>query len=323
MFAMAAIVAVVYRQPARAQGAGSAAPAAGGNGGGGTAVWVFKPKDISFVPPNKPVWHIADILAAHKGQTDWAQTVMKDQWFVIQYISLGPGKKTPVSYASDTVRWFIIKSGQAKFTIKGQEPFIASKDFMVQVPMRTAYSIETVGNEPSVRFEVRVADDGPVFPVADNPTPPDAPPGYTTVKVSSGIKATTPDPTRKTYLDFDKDMVNNPNPAPRGAGGDNFFVRDARGFEVPIRGAAVPPPPDTNIGHFHLGLAEWWYVLEGEVDVKIEGVPDVVKGYYGDLIYSPQGAYHRTALVGKPFSTRVASGAVTDSGSSFTQITAP
>src|SRR5437762_697763 len=126
------------------QGRG-AAPAPAGAGGGSLEAWVFKPKDIGFHAPNKPVWHVADIVAAHKGQTDWAEPVMKDQWFLLQYISLGPGKKTPVSYASDTVRWFIIQSGQAKFTIQGQEPFVATQDFLVQIPMRTPYSIETVG----------------------------------------------------------------------------------------------------------------------------------------------------------------------------------
>jgi len=308
---------------AHAQDSGAPAARAGNANRPPPAVgWVFKPNDISYKAPNKPVWHIADILAAHKGQTDWAQPVIKDQWFLAQYISMGPGQKTRTEEESDTLIWFIVQSGQIRFTIKGVDPFVASKDFMVQVPMRTPFSMETVGDTPSVRFEVRTADNAPIFPVADNPTPPKAPPGYTTVKVDIGGAGGAMGPsysdTMKPYLDFDKDVVNNPNPPPARGGGGNFFVRDAHGFAVPIRGAGVPLPPDSNIGHFHLGLAEFWYVLEGDLDVKIEGVPDIVHGHYGDVVYSPHGAYHRTTLVGKPFSTRVAEGSVTDSGVALT-----
>src|SRR6516225_833129 len=116
--------------------------------------WVFKPKAAPYVEPNRPVWHVTDILAAHKGQANWAQPVVKDQWFDVQYISMRPGEKTPTSYQADTVIWFVVYSGQIRFTVKGHDPFVASKDFLVQLPMRTPYSMETVGDAPSVRLEV-------------------------------------------------------------------------------------------------------------------------------------------------------------------------
>ena len=64
----------------------------------------------------------------------------------------------------------------------------------------------------------------------------------------------------------------------------------------------VPLPPPNVIGHFHTGQAEWWYVLEGNMATRIEGQGDVY-GDHGDFIYSPQGAYHQTIMLGKP-STR-------------------
>ena len=279
-----------------------------------TLAWVFKPKLAPYVAPNKPVWHIADILAAHKGQANWSQPVIKDRWFNVQYISMGPGEKTRTSFQADTIIWFVVYSGQIRFTVQGHDPFVASKDFIVQVPMRTPYSMETVGDAPSVRLEVRRADSAQVFPVADNPTPPKAPAGYEAVKVevhtpgSAAAHEETP-----LYLDYDSKVINNPNP-PQRVG---FFVRDAGGFAVPIRSAATPIPPASNIGHFHTGLAEFWYVLEGDMDVRIEGLPDLVKSHQGDLVYAPMGRYHRTIMVGSPKSTRLAMGGVTDSGASF------
>jgi len=275
--------------------------------------WVFKPKAAPYVEPNRPVWHVTDILAAHKGQANWAQPVVKDQWFDVQYISMRPGEKTPTSYQADTVIWFVVYSGQIRFTVKGHDPFVASKDFLVQLPMRTPYSMETVGDAPSVRLEVRVAGSSQVFPLADNPTPPAAPPGYEAVKVQVHTPASTANESSPIYLDYDKDVINNPSP-PQRAG---FVVRDANGFAVPIRSAATPIPPAGNIGHFHTGLAEFWFVLEGDMDVRIEGLPDLVKAHQGDLVYAPMGRYHRTIMVGSPKSTRLAMGGVTDSGAAF------
>ena len=120
------------------------------------------------------------------------------------------------------------------------------------------------------------------------------------------------------FLDYDKEVVNSPNP-PKRLG---FFVRNANGFAVPIRSAPTPIPPN-DIGHFHTGLAEFWYVLEGDMDVRIEGLPDLVKGHHGDLIYAPMGRYHRTIMVGAPFSTRLAMGGVTDSGAALMPLTGP
>jgi mannose-6-phosphate isomerase-like protein (cupin superfamily) len=265
-----------------------------------TLAWTFKPKVAAYIAPNKPVWHITDIVASHKGQANWTQSAVKDQWFHVQYISMAPGEKTRTSYQADTVVWFVVYSGQLRFMIQGHDPFIATKDFLVQVPMRTPYSMETVGDTPAVRLEVNVAGSSQVFPVDTNPTPPMAPPGYEAVKIGARSPASTADKPAPVYLDYDKDVINNPNPPSR----IGFFVRDSNGFAVPIRSAPTPIPPDTDIGHFHTGLAEFWYVLEGDMDVRIEGLPDLVKAHQGDLVYSPMG-------------TRLAMGSIIDSGASF------
>ena len=62
-------------------------------------------------------------------------------------------RPVPQFYGDDRTVW-VVWGGKIRFTIKGQQPFVATKGFLVQVPLRVPYSMETVGDEPSLRFEV-------------------------------------------------------------------------------------------------------------------------------------------------------------------------
>ena len=316
--ALAAVSLCLLPQTVNAQPAAGAPPAAGaaapGRQGGGQRepnipVYTFKPNDISYKAPMKPVYHIADIIAAHKGQTDWEQPVVKDQWFFIQYISMGPGKKTPISMQGDTSIAFIINSGRVRFTFKNFPAIEAGEDGMVSIPARVPYSIETISDTPSIRFEVRNVVAGTLFPVADNATPPVAPPGYTTVKVDCNCMLGSVKDMKPNYFDYGGWAKANPTVArasipPKGTA--NFFMDDNLFINTSRSVTGVPLPPPNVIGHFHTGQAEWWYVLEGNMATRIEGQGDVY-GNHGDVIYSPQGAYHQTIMLGKP-STRTPAG---------------
>ena len=121
---------------------------------------VWSPKAIKpgdWTPPHKPHTKLADLLARHKGKAEWVETVVDDDTLHAEYISMGPGQKTPRRMNADTREWWVVQSGQIRFTIDGIEPFVASKGFLVQVPYRTMYTMETVGSEPSLRFEVNIA----------------------------------------------------------------------------------------------------------------------------------------------------------------------
>ena len=108
-----------------------------------------------------PPGGLADILARHKGKRDWAETEVLTRDYIGEYVSMGPGQKTKTLFwADDRVFWWV-QSGQMKVSIEGQEPFIASKGFLVQVPYSIPYSMETVGDEPVLRFEVRAAGEVP------------------------------------------------------------------------------------------------------------------------------------------------------------------
>jgi hypothetical protein len=99
--------------------------------------------------------------------------VVKTDRYHAQWISMAPGEKTrTIFYADDRTVW-IVWGGQVRFTIKGQEPFVATKGFLVQTPLRMPYSLEVVGNEPALFFEVRRNDTCPAMSsMKARPCPP-------------------------------------------------------------------------------------------------------------------------------------------------------
>src|SRR5262245_14652943 len=138
-----------------------------------------------WVAPNKPWTKLSELLAKHTGQTDWTETIVSDDLLHGDYISMGPGKKTPRRMNADTREWWIVQDGQIRFTIDGIEPFVASKGWLVQVPYRNLYQMETVGDRPSLRFEVNVANATKMYPLDETPVPV---PGkaFTTVRLQGG-----------------------------------------------------------------------------------------------------------------------------------------
>ena len=133
----------------------------------------------------KPVWRLSEILATHKGQADWTEPIVNDAYLHADYISMGPGGKTPRRFNADTREWWIIQDGQIRFTIEGQEPFVASKGFMVQVPYRNIYSMETVGDKPSLRFEVNISGATKDYPGDEKPP---SMPGVEFIKITVSSK---------------------------------------------------------------------------------------------------------------------------------------
>jgi mannose-6-phosphate isomerase-like protein (cupin superfamily) len=83
-------------------------------------------------------------------------------------------------------------------------------------------------------------------------------------------------------------------------------VSDDRGFSNVIRGRGTPTPPSTDLGHFHTYGAEFWFVAEGQIDVQIEGVDELVSGFPGDIITAVRGRFHRASAGGTGMATRIA-----------------
>jgi mannose-6-phosphate isomerase-like protein (cupin superfamily) len=257
--------------------------------------WSAQPsKPTPWVAPNKPHWKLSEILAKHARQQSWSEDIVRDRDFTARYISMAPGEKTKTQfYADDRVVW-IVQAGELKVTIEGQPDFVASKGFLVQVPYRTPYSMETVGSVPSLRFEVTATRAAPLYPLTETPTPLA---GKKYVKVSYTGHGEYDD-VNKPYLDFEKTIV-----AANGRGGP--FAKDDKTWVNIIRGPAQPTPPPTNLGHFHVDFSEFWFVLEGSIDYLIEGQA-LFTAEQGDVVYVPQGRWHRASSGGTGMATRVA-----------------
>jgi mannose-6-phosphate isomerase-like protein (cupin superfamily) len=266
--------------------------------------YAWAPKSTAEHPwkaPQKPIWRLSEIVAAHQGHASWTEQIVLDHDYDAKYIQMAPGEKTRTLFWADDRIFFVVWGGQIRFTIQGQQPFVAAKGFLVQVPYRTPYSMETVGSEPALRFEVVRSGRTPLYPTDSTATPPAAPPGKEYIKTRY---VTPPDPytdMNKPYVDFEKDYVHNPaNPQ-----GDFAFVKDTDNFMNIIRGPGIPTPPDTSKGHFHIDYNEFWFIAEGKIDYLMEGMK-VFTAEPGDVVYAPMGRWHRASFGGNTIDTRIA-----------------
>ena len=274
-----------------------------------TIDWAPKPKALpDYTGVNKPVTRLSEVLARHKSQASWSEDVIETERYSAKWIQMAPGEKTRTQFHSDDRTVWVVWGGQIRFTIHGQAPFVATKGFLVQVPFRVPYSMETVGSEPSLRFEVTRGGAIASYPATREeggaPPPRD---GHHYVKVSypptlvaGGMDSYTDK--NKPYLDFFKDYIERyPTGGPRGG----LFVGDHDNQAAIIRGQGVPTPPDTNKGHFHIGNDEFWFVLEGRIDYRMEG-----KGLFtantGDVVLALPGRFHRASWANGQMDTRLA-----------------
>lgn len=262
---------------------------------GATEAWAPQPVRLApFTRPNQLIRKLSDVQARHRNQKSWSETMALTRDYIAEYIQMAPGERTKAQFWADDRIFWSIQSGQVRFHIEGQEPFVASKGFLVQVPYRNVYWMETVGDEPSLRFEVRSAGQVPSHPVTE--TPPSVP-GWKFVRATYTGKDTYND-VNKPYLDFQKTIV-------EGGGRGGGFVRDDHTWANVIRGRGAPPPPSTQWGHFHENFDEFWIVLEGQIDLLVEG-ERLVSGTTGDILFAPRERWHRASFGGTGMSTRLA-----------------
>ena len=277
--------------------------------GGRIDAWAPMPEKPSpFVPPNKPLTKLSDLLAKHKGHKDWSEVIVNDNLFHGSYISMAPGAKTPRQFQQDNRAFWIVQDGQIRFTIEGVEPFVASKGFLVQVPKRLVYSMETVGDVPSLRFEVLMANSQTMYPADETPTPSR---GIKYERVSIANAKGTYDDANVPFIDYNL-VMSGAKPKPKK--NPTQFVGDAHdggyvnvGIANIIRGdpKAEKPASDNDKGHFHLTGPELWFMLEGQNEFKIGDVPIFVASQ-GDIVYAPAQVWHRPRHVGNGMATRLA-----------------
>jgi len=126
---------------------------AAGENGPPRIVWAaHKSPETNYGKINKPIWHIADVLKAHKGQARWSQQVLLNRDFDGHYVQMAPGDKSKCMFWADDRAWGWVYSGQVKVTIDGQEPKVLPKGWVFNVAPRLSYCLETVGTEPVVYY---------------------------------------------------------------------------------------------------------------------------------------------------------------------------
>src|SRR6185369_7719953 len=246
-----------------------------------------KAKPAGWTGVHRAHTKLTDVLARHAGQKDWSETVVDDESLFAQWISMGPGQKTPRRMNGDTREWWIVQSGSLKFTVEGREPVVATKGFMVQVPYRTLYQIENVGNEPALRFEVNVTRARKLYPMDETPVPV---PGfdYVATKVTGGRGTLNAE--NRAVVDFNQVVAGKERGGP--------FVSDDRAFANIILGNYQRPAASEK-GHFHEEGSEFWLIMLGKVRYKIEGLAEF-EAEPGDVVYAPRQTWHLASNGGEP-----------------------
>lgn len=243
-----------------------------------------------WVAPHRPHYKLSEILASHAGQAAWSQTLVQDAHWTARFIQMAPGEKTKRLFYGDTEMFWVVQSGQMRVSIEGLEPFIAEKSVIVQVPARTPFHVETLGNAPVLRFEVTHAGEMPVYVAEETPTPI---PGHKYVRVAYAPPAAALNP-EQIYLHFDRDVV----------GGKRPVVRFLKSGSL-IRGMSVPTPSADDEGHWHVETSEFYFIMEGKLDYLLEG-QKLFTVEQGDVVYVPRGRFHRNNFTGGGMATRLA-----------------
>lgn len=260
--------------------------------------WAPKPTQPSpWVPPNKPHTKLTDLKAKYKGKADWREVIVSDDHLQAEYISMAPGGKVSRRFHPDTREWWVVMDGQIRFEIEGQQPFVATKGSMVQVPMQTIYAMETVGEQPSLRFEVNIAKAKTLYP--KEVEPPNTP-GIHWIPVRLGRKPAPYDRGNQPHINL-YDLAKDPKY--RGS----RFVHDDRAVSNIIYGYEkdLPPLNPKDRGHYHPECAEFWLIMAGQIRYPIEN-HGVIIAEAGDVVYAPIFTFHAPRFHGPGPSCRLA-----------------
>lgn len=276
-------------------------------------VYTWTPKPVALAPykaPNKPRTTIADVRAkispANQSKT-WHQPVVSDQALQASWVQLAIGDQSPAMFVSDTRAAFIVWEGSIEFTIGNTasttQTFTATKGSMVQVPARTQFQMKNVGATPSLHFEIFTADAKITYPRAAASLP----------KPQAGMlwALTRQDPGPETLNNYSSNgtaLANNVThrnfyDAPAAfefAKAPGLFVNAIRGS---ARDCNMQSP--TALGHRHINYGEFWFIMEGQIQYNLEGIPPFVSEV-GDIVYVPAGRWHSAANYCPGNDTRIA-----------------
>jgi quercetin dioxygenase-like cupin family protein len=257
-----------------------------------TIAWAPKPiKTPAYTPPQKPWIKLADLKARHKGERDWRELLVDDGRLTAEYFWAAPGGKVSKRFHPDTREWFAVVEGEIRVEIEGQAAFTAIRGSLVNIPRQTVYSLETIGNQPSLRFVVNVAGAKTLYLQENDLPPPSADAKWQAVSINR---------TPARYDEFNRPHLNIHEEAAGSAkysGGR--FVRDDKSEMLVIYGreSNLPPLDPADKGHFHAESAEFWLVFAGQIRYAFEGQAPFVASE-GDVVYVPADTWHATRFHG-------------------------
>ena len=263
-----------------------------------TAVWAPKPEQLPPYPASqRPHVKIAELKARHARQPAWREVVVDDGYLQAEYISAAPGSIVSKRLHPDSRAWWVVMDGRMRVEIEGQPAFVATKGSMVQVPKQTFYSMETLGDTPSLRFAVNIANAKTIFPQEGKPP---AVSGTRWVTLTMNRAPAAYDNGNQPHINLYEAAK-----APKYTGAP--FVRDERvsanviyGFEKDL-----VPIPQAGRGHYHPDSPEFWLVMAGQIRYAFENREPFVADE-GDVAYVPSGTYHLARFHGPGPSTRLA-----------------
>ena len=261
------------------------------------ASWAPKSEPGKYPTGARPHTKWAEVLGKHKGQNEWREPVVHDDYFDADFVAMAPGAKVSARFHPDTRAWWIVRDGEVRFNIEGQESFTARKGSMVQVPLQTIYSMETVGDKPAIVFEVNIARAKTLYAKASKP--PEMP-GVTWIPVVLNRKPHPYGYESKPHINL-YELAKDPN----YKGGR--FVHDDRGVSNIIYGSEknMPPLNPNDKGHYHTECAEFWLIMLGKIRYPIEKVGTII-AEEGDVVYVPPFTFHAPRFYGEGMSCRLA-----------------
>jgi mannose-6-phosphate isomerase-like protein (cupin superfamily) len=262
--------------------------------------WVAKAQPGQY-GTNKPHIKLPDLKARHKSEASWMEVVVNDENYHAEYNQGAPGFKIATRMRPDTREFFAVIEGQVRFTLEGQPaPIVATPTSIINIPKKTAYSVEVIGNAPALWVDANQQNYKTLYP-AEGPKPSQAP-GFTVMKIGMG-NAGVPGP----YANNNKPHFNLKEAEKEPKFNGQNVVQDDHMWAQAIWGYEknLPPYDPKDKGHFHVGTAEWWVILEGQIRHNIETVGDFTSNA-GDIVYAPPSTWHATRFAGPGPSCRLA-----------------
>jgi len=259
-------------------------------------VYVAKPvQPAPYRAPMKPLVRFADLIAKHKGQANWSELVVDDKNNRAEVIAAAPGSKVARHLHSDAPEYWVVQQGRIRFEIEDDTPgkfrtVEAGRGSLVFAAERHLHSLEVIGSEPAIRFQVALADTTPVFEA--KPAGVEKGMEYVPVTLSTGVNPDdVPNPDGKPDRLFFNAAEMWKEHEGRKSWSD-LAIRKNRAHANIICGYAAGAkrnPGDR--GHFHADFDEIWIVLQGQQRWTIEGLEPFVAGE-GDIVYAPATRWH-------------------------------